>query len=86
MYVVLNLPLDLYDRFVDVCPHQSRQYAVLKNGLIFRRGDDERFIEIWCIESDARMLLDTAYASCTELVEPIENALASPRQDLHPIL
>jgi hypothetical protein len=86
MYVVIDMPLDLYDRFLDACPRETREYAVLKNGLIFRQTERERFIEIWCIESDAHKLCDLACANCSDAVELIRKAMASPRQDLSPAL
>jgi hypothetical protein len=86
MYVVIDMSLDLYDRFVDACPRKSREYAVLKNGLIFRRTEGDRFIEIWCIESDAHKLCNLACTACTDAIEPIKKAIASPREDLSPAL
>ena len=81
MYVVIAMSLDQYDALLRVCSPKTREFIVLKNGLIFRRPDGDRFIEIYCLESDSRRLLDLACALLPDVVPTIENALASPRRD-----
>jgi hypothetical protein len=62
--VNIEMPVSVYDGFVDRCDDQaSREYSILKNGLIHRRenGDHyERVIEIRCDLEDANHLLSLA--------------------------
>jgi hypothetical protein len=82
MNVIIEMPLDLYDRFWKQCELMGREYAILKNGLIVRRpkGDHyERIIEIFCEVEDAKNLLAVAANICPDAAPPIEKALAAPR-------
>ena len=52
--------LVVYDGFVDKCDQSSREYAILKNGLIIRRPKEnhfERLMEIHCDMEEANKLL-----------------------------
>ena len=59
LHVIIEMLLPVYDGFVDKCDQSSREYAVLKNGIIIRRpkGDHfERIVEIKCDMDDADKL------------------------------
>jgi hypothetical protein len=56
------MSLPRYDRFVDRCDPASREYALLKNGVIVRRPKQdhfERIVEIQCALDEAQALLDS---------------------------
>jgi hypothetical protein len=60
MRVVIEMSLPLYDRFVDRCNPASKEYALLKNGIIVRHekdNQDERILEIHCDVEQAKGLL-----------------------------
>jgi hypothetical protein len=82
MKVVIEMSLPNYDHFVDRCDPSSRDYAVLKNGLIVRRQKEdhfERIVEVYCSLPEAKGLLDLAKRAYPGAVPAIEKAIASSR-------
>jgi hypothetical protein len=80
--VVIEMSLPYYDRFLFRCDPGSREYAVLKNGIIVRRpkvAHFERIVEIDCTVEEARVLLDLAKQLYPPVVPDIEKAIAVPR-------
>jgi hypothetical protein len=78
--VNIVMPLPTYDGFVDRCGQASREYALLKNGLIQRRkkGDHyERVIEIRCDPVDADNLLSLAIKIYPSAVADISRGIAT---------
>lgn len=82
MYVKIEMSLDVYDCLVKLCAPKTREYVILKNGLIFRRPDGDRYIDVFCVESDAQKLLEFASTICPKATGPIKQAIASPRCSL----
>jgi hypothetical protein len=79
---VIEMPLPMYDNFVEKCDPSSREYAPLKNSVIVRRKKDdhcERVLEITCDLDDARRLLVVARQHDPDAVLIIERAIANPR-------
>jgi hypothetical protein len=77
--MIIEMSLDHYDRFLEKCDGSSREYEILKNGLIVRHPKDghyERLIEILCEVREAQMLLAIARRLYPEAVSPIEKAIA----------
>ena len=84
LHVIIEMPLRVYDGFIDKCDQSSREYAVLKNGLIIRRpkGDHfERIIEIECDMDDANKLFLLASKVYPEALEDIIKAIARVKPD-----
>jgi hypothetical protein len=84
LHVIIEMPLPVYDGFVDKCDQSSREYAILKNGLIIRRpkGDNfERIIEIECNMDDADKLFLLASRVYPEALEYIIKAIARAKRD-----
>ena len=82
--VIIEMLLPIYDGFVDKCDQSSREYAVLKNGLIIRRpkGDHfERIVEIKCDMDDADKLFLLASKVYPEALEDIIKAIARVKPD-----
>jgi hypothetical protein len=78
--VTIEIPLPTYDHFVEQCDETSREYAILKNGLIFRpkkKDDVEPFVNIECTIEDARKLLLLAVKSCPEIVGDIARGITT---------
>ena len=76
--ITILMPLRTYDGLVDNCDQSSREYAILKNGLIIRRpkGDHfERIMEIRCEMEEADKLLALASKVYPEAVEYIVTAI-----------
>jgi HSP20 family molecular chaperone IbpA len=77
--MIIEMSLDQHDRFVALCVPASREYEILKNGLIIRRpkeGHFERIIEIPCEMQDAQLLLVLAQKICRVAVPAIEKAIS----------
>jgi hypothetical protein len=81
--VTIEMLLPAYDGFVEKCEEASREYAVLKNGLIFRRKKDghlERFVKIECTLEDAEKLLLLAIKTCRHIVADIARGITAARK------
>jgi hypothetical protein len=79
LHVIIEMPLPVYDGFIDQCDQSSREYAILKNGVIIRRpkGDHfERIVEIRCDTEEADKLLLLASKSYPEAVQYIARAIS----------
>ncbi len=77
--MLIEMSLDHYDRFLEKCDASSREYEILKNGLIVRRPNDghyERIMEIACEVREAQMLLAIARRLYPDAVSAIEKAIA----------
>ena len=84
LHVIIEILLPVYDGFVDKCDQSSREYAVLKNGIIIRRpkGDHfERIVEIKCDMDDADKLFLLASKVYPEALEDIIKAIARVKSD-----
>ena len=80
MNVIIAMSLELYDIFLRQCDATSREYAILRNGLIVRHLEDDhpdRIIEISCDAKEAQNLLALAADVCPDAIPPIEKALLS---------
>jgi hypothetical protein len=78
--VNIEILLPAYDAFIEQCDEASREYAILKNGLIFRRkkeGHFERFVKIECTHDDAQKLLLLAVKTCPEVVGDIARGITA---------
>ena len=79
--VRIEMSLPAYDGFIAQCEESSREYAVLKNGLIFRRRTrdrhSERFIKIECSLEDAEKLLLLAIKTCPDIVADIARGITT---------
>ena len=79
MKVMIELPLDRYDAFLDKCTASPAEYAILMSAVIAGRnmGDRyERVIEILCEIEEARLLLDTSSRlHLDEVASVIEKAI-----------
>jgi hypothetical protein len=78
--VTIEMLLPGYDSFVEKCEETSREYALLKNGLIFRRKKDdhfERFVKIDCTLEDAEKLLLLAIKTYPDIVADIARGITT---------
>jgi hypothetical protein len=56
--MIIEMSLDHYDRLLEKCDASSREWQILKNGLIVRRPNDghyERIMEIACEVREAQL-------------------------------
>jgi hypothetical protein len=74
--VNIEMPLRVYDGFVDKCDQASREYAILKNALLIRRErEQDRVAEICCTLEDADKLIVLAAEIHPDAVEYIKRAI-----------
>lgn len=71
------MSLLVYDGFVDKCDQSSREYAILKNGLVVQGDRSERIVEIRCDMEEVNKLLLLASKVYPEAVEDIAKAIAA---------
>ncbi len=79
MKMIIEMSVDHYDRFLEKCDASSREYEILKNGLIVSHPQDghyERIMVIACKVPEAQMLLATARRLYPDAASAIEKAIA----------
>ena len=82
MQATILMSLLVYDGFVDRCDKDSREFAILNNGIIIRRIKEdhfERLLEIRCDITDADRLLYLATTAYPEAVDDVAKAIAAAR-------
>ena len=81
--MVIEFALDHYNRFLALCDPVSREYEILKNGLVIRRAKDgdghERVVEIFAELRDAHLLLALANKICPVAAPAITKAMSLAR-------
>jgi hypothetical protein len=78
--VRIEIPLAIYDTFIEQCEESSPEYEVLKNGFIFRRTkgrEIERFVKVSCTLEDANKLLLLATKVCRDAVVVIAKGITT---------
>ena len=82
MKVVIEMPIQHYDRFLQKCDESAcPEFAILKRGTFNRRVDGDRFLrtmQIHCETAQAKRLLKLATELCPEAVAEIQKALNFP--------
>jgi len=76
------MSLPVFDGFMDRCDKDSREFAILKNGVIIRISKEdhfERLVEIRCDIVDADRLLYLATTAYPEAVDDVAKAIAAAR-------
>ena len=60
MKILMHIPMEDYENFVQRCDSSRPEYETLKNGVIKREGKKRVAVEILCTVEDAKMLLQLA--------------------------
>ena len=77
--MVIEFAIDHYDRLLASCRPSSREYDILKNGLVVRRvknGKYERVVEIFAEMREAKLLLAHANKICPAAAPAITKAMS----------
>ena len=82
--MVIEFALDHYNRFLALCDPVSREYEIVKNGLVIRRVKNgnrqyERVVEIFAEMRDAHSLLALANKICPAAAPAITKAMSLAR-------
>ena len=80
--MLIEFAIDQHKRFLGLCDPASREYEILKNGLIVRlpkHGKDERVVEMFAETREAQLLLALAHQICPVAVPAIVKAISVAR-------
>ena len=82
MKIIIEMFAERYESFVARCDIASREYAILKNGVIIRdhTSDEQRVIGVLCDEADAARLQLVATLVYPEAVLAITTAIERARE------
>ena len=83
MEVTVIMPLPIFGGFFDKCDKDSREFAILENGVVIGISEAdhfERLVEIPCDIIDADRLLCLATTVYPEAVDDIAKAIAAVRR------
>ncbi len=77
MTILLTMPVAVYDNLLNKCSALSREYLILKNGVVRRdlEDGDRATVEILCEAPRARFLRDFATLVYPEAVPYIESSI-----------
>ena len=84
MKVLVSMPTEVYDGLLAKCSMLSREYLILKNGVVMRdqeRSADHPTVEILCEGQRAKFLLDLATLVYPDAVPYIEKSISAARED-----
>ena len=82
MKILLDILPEHYDRLLSEFSEESRNYAILKNGVVIHHtesGNAFKTVEILCEKFHARMILAVAELVCPEAAAKIEEAIRLSR-------
>jgi hypothetical protein len=82
--MVIEFSIDHYNRLLAVCDPVSREYEILKTGLVIRRVKNgnrqyESVVEIFAEMRDAYLFLDMANKICPDAMPAITKAISLAR-------
>jgi hypothetical protein len=83
MKVLIEMPLEHYETFLDVSDITSREYTILKNSVVAQEpvADPGRsIVQILCNEDEALKLLGSAIQIYPEVVQAITAAIDRARK------
>lgn len=60
MKILIDIPMDDYNNFLQRCDATRPEYEMLRNGMITRDREKRPAVEILCDLEDAKMILDLA--------------------------
>jgi hypothetical protein len=84
MKVLLSMPFEVYEGLLAKCSMLSREYLILKNGVVKRdQGDaaEKDVVEVMCDGQRAKFLLDFAILIFPTAVPYIEKSIEDARED-----
>ena len=82
MAILVSMPVSVYDGLLKKCSALSREYLILKNGVVRRDldGGTGAIVEILCELQRARFLRDFATLVFPEAVPHIEKSINSAEE------
>jgi hypothetical protein len=84
MALLVSMPVEIYDGLLQKCSKLSREYLILKNGIVRRDGEENSaapMVEILCEAPRAKFLLDFATLVYPPATPYIERSINLARED-----
>ena len=85
MKALVTIPIETYRALLGRCSMLSREYLILKNGIIQPESDsrsDGATVEILCELQRAKFLFDFATLVCPEAAPYIEKSISEATDDM----
>ena len=80
MKILVDIPMDEYNNFLQKCEATRPEYELLKNGVITRDHAKRAAVEILCAVEDANMILDLARAVYPSAVPHVQESINLARR------
>jgi hypothetical protein len=80
MKILINIPMDDYNNFLQHCDATRPEYELLKNGAITRDRQQRRGVEILCEVDDAKGILELANAIYPDVVPHVQESISLARR------
>jgi sulfur carrier protein ThiS len=84
MKVLMSIPTEVYDGLLAKCSMMSREYLILKNGVVIRDQDriaKQDMVEILCEHERAKFLLDFVTIVFPDAASAIENSIVPSAEE-----
>ena len=80
MKILIDIPMDDYNNFLQRCDAARPEYEMLKNGIITQDREKRRAVEILCAVEDAKMILDLASEIYPHAVPHVQESISLARR------
>ena len=80
MKILLDIPLEDYNDFLEKCESTRPEYEMLRNGIITQDRRQRPAVEILCDVTDAEMILQLALEICPYLAPHVQERIAFSRR------
>jgi hypothetical protein len=79
MKILVDIPMDEYNNFLQKCDATRPEYEMLKNGIITQDQKKGRAVEILCEVEDAKRILDLASEIYPHAVPHVQESISLAR-------
>jgi hypothetical protein len=80
MKILVDIPMDDYNNFLQRCDASRPEYEMLKNGIITKDREKRPAVEILCELEDARMILELASEVYPHAMRHVEESISLARR------
>jgi hypothetical protein len=80
MKILVDIPMDDYNNFLQRCDASRPEYETLKNGIITQDREKRPAVEILCDVEDAKMILDLASEIYPHAVAHVRECISLARK------
>ena len=80
MRILVDIPMDDYNNFLQRCDATRPEYEMLKNGVITHDRKKRPAVEILCEVKDAELILDLATAIYPDAVPHVQESISLARR------